>query len=84
MSIQSFSLRRILPNTTCIRRETLYFVTDVRVISDKLAMDINANTLVLKLLPTPLSIGYLVTKLLIQLLNSCADTATQITKEKQQ
>ncbi|XP_065534706.1 E3 ubiquitin-protein ligase RNF213-like isoform X4 [Lathamus discolor] len=58
--------------------------SDVRVIPDKLPKDINANTPVLKLLPTPFSIGYLVTKLLIQLQNSCVDTATQITKEKQQ
>ncbi|KAM6211439.1 E3 ubiquitin-protein ligase rnf213-alpha-like [Sarcoramphus papa] len=57
--------------------------SDVRVPPDLLPKDINANTAVLKLLPTPLSIGYLVTRLLIQLQNSCVDTATQITKEKQ-
>ncbi|KAM4682179.1 E3 ubiquitin-protein ligase rnf213-alpha-like isoform 3-T3 [Amazona ochrocephala] len=58
--------------------------SDVKVIPDKLPKDINANTPVLKLLPTPLSVGYLVTKLLIQLQNSCVDAAAQITKEKQQ
>ncbi|XP_014821245.1 PREDICTED: E3 ubiquitin-protein ligase RNF213-like [Calidris pugnax] len=57
--------------------------SDVRVPWDQLPKDINANTAVLKLLPTPLSIGYLVTRLLIQLQNSCVDAATQITKEKQ-
>lgn len=45
--------------------------------------DINVNTAVLKLLPALLSIGYLVTRLLIQLQNSYVDPATQITKEKQ-
>ncbi|XP_074426105.1 E3 ubiquitin-protein ligase rnf213-alpha-like isoform X2 [Larus michahellis] len=57
--------------------------SDVGVPWDQLPEDINANTAVLNLLPTPLSISYLVTRLLIQLQNSCVDTATQITKEKQ-
>ncbi|KAM6093566.1 E3 ubiquitin-protein ligase rnf213-alpha-like [Chlamydotis macqueenii] len=57
--------------------------SDVRVPPALLLEDINANTAVLKLLPTPLSIGYLVTRLLIQLQNSCVDIATQITKERQ-
>ncbi|XP_056183966.1 E3 ubiquitin-protein ligase rnf213-alpha-like isoform X3 [Falco biarmicus] len=57
--------------------------SDVRVPLDLLPKDINASTAVLKLLPTPLSVGHLVTSLLIQLQNSCVDTATQITKEKQ-
>ncbi|XP_074672203.1 E3 ubiquitin-protein ligase rnf213-alpha-like isoform X1 [Strix aluco] len=57
--------------------------SDVRVPPDLLPEDINANTAVLKLLPTPLSISYLVTRLLIQHQNTCVDTATQITKEKQ-
>nr|XP_009926083.1 PREDICTED: E3 ubiquitin-protein ligase RNF213-like [Haliaeetus albicilla] len=57
--------------------------SDVRVPLDLLQKDINANTAVLKLLPTPLSIGYLVTRLLIQLQNSCVDTATRITNEQQ-
>ncbi|PKU43384.1 hypothetical protein llap_6310 [Limosa lapponica baueri] len=58
-------------------------LSDIRVPWDQLPEDINANTAILKLLPTPLSIGYLVTRLLIQLQNSCVDAATQITKEKQ-
>ncbi|KAM9300337.1 E3 ubiquitin-protein ligase rnf213-alpha-like [Morus bassanus] len=57
--------------------------SDVRVPPDLLPKDINVNTAVLKLLPTLLSIGYIVTSVLIQLQNSCVDTATQITKEKQ-
>ncbi|XP_026713188.1 E3 ubiquitin-protein ligase rnf213-alpha-like [Athene cunicularia] len=57
--------------------------SDVRVPPDVLPEDIDANTDVQKLLPTPLSIGYLVTRLLIQHQNTCVDTATQITKEKQ-
>ncbi|XP_029898687.1 E3 ubiquitin-protein ligase rnf213-alpha-like isoform X1 [Aquila chrysaetos chrysaetos] len=57
--------------------------SDVIVPPDLLQRDINANTAVLKLLPTPLSIGYLVTRLLIQLQNSCVDTATRITNEQQ-
>ncbi|XP_074996114.1 E3 ubiquitin-protein ligase rnf213-alpha-like isoform X2 [Calonectris borealis] len=57
--------------------------SDIRVPPDLLPKDINVNTAALKLLPTPLSIGYLVTRLLIQLQNSCVDIATQITKEKQ-
>ncbi|KAM9245412.1 E3 ubiquitin-protein ligase rnf213-alpha-like [Leptosomus discolor] len=57
--------------------------SDARVPQDLLPKDINANTAVLKLLPTPLSISYFVTRLLIQLQNSCVETATQITKEKQ-
>ncbi|XP_009952271.1 PREDICTED: E3 ubiquitin-protein ligase RNF213-like [Leptosomus discolor] len=58
-------------------------LSDARVPQDLLPKDINANTAVLKLLPTPLSISYFVTRLLIQLQNSCVETATQITKEKQ-
>ncbi|XP_065501150.1 E3 ubiquitin-protein ligase rnf213-alpha-like [Caloenas nicobarica] len=57
--------------------------SDVSVPQDLLPKDINANTAVLKLLPTPTSISYLVTSLLIRLQNSCVETATQITKEKQ-
>ncbi|XP_074938739.1 E3 ubiquitin-protein ligase rnf213-alpha-like isoform X2 [Phalacrocorax aristotelis] len=57
--------------------------SDVRVPPDLLPKDINVNTTVLKLLPTPLSISYIVTSVLIQLQNSCVDAATQVTKEKQ-
>ncbi|KAM6439343.1 E3 ubiquitin-protein ligase rnf213-alpha-like isoform 2-T2 [Rhynochetos jubatus] len=57
--------------------------SDLRVPPDLLPKDISANTAVLKLLPTPLSISYIVTRFLIQLQNSCVDTTAQITKEKQ-
>ncbi|XP_032847063.2 E3 ubiquitin-protein ligase rnf213-alpha-like [Tyto alba] len=57
--------------------------SDVRVPQNLFPKDINSNTAVLKLLPTPLSISYFVTTLLIQLQNSCVDTAARITKEKQ-
>ncbi|XP_074663829.1 E3 ubiquitin-protein ligase rnf213-alpha-like isoform X2 [Strix aluco] len=48
-----------------------------------LSPDINTNTAVLHLLPTQPSISYLVTKFLIQLQNSCVNTAAGVTREKQ-
>ncbi|XP_074854696.1 E3 ubiquitin-protein ligase rnf213-alpha-like [Carettochelys insculpta] len=45
--------------------------------------EISTNTAVLDLLPTAPSIVSIVTKFLIQLQNSCIDTAAQLTKEKQ-
>ncbi|XP_043373130.1 E3 ubiquitin-protein ligase rnf213-alpha-like isoform X4 [Dermochelys coriacea] len=45
--------------------------------------EINSDTAILDLLPTTPSITSIVTKFLIQLQNSCIDTAAQFTKEKQ-
>ncbi|KAM7163185.1 E3 ubiquitin-protein ligase rnf213-alpha-like isoform 1-T1 [Macrochelys suwanniensis] len=45
--------------------------------------EIDADTAILDLLPTTPSITSIVTKFLIQLQNSCIDTAAQLTKEKQ-
>ncbi|KAM6364551.1 LOW QUALITY PROTEIN: E3 ubiquitin-protein ligase rnf213-alpha-like [Pluvialis apricaria] len=53
------------------------------VLPDLSPNDINTNTAVLHLLPTQPSISHLVTRFLIQLQNSCIDTAAQVTRERQ-
>ncbi|KAM6032782.1 uncharacterized protein LJ206_002137 isoform 3-T3 [Theristicus caerulescens] len=45
--------------------------------------DINTDTAILHLLPTEPSISHLVTSFLIQLQNSCVDTAARVTRERQ-
>lgn len=44
---------------------------------------ITTNSAVLRLLPTQPSISHLVTTFLIQLQNSCIDTAARVTRERQ-
>ncbi|KAM6032909.1 E3 ubiquitin-protein ligase rnf213-alpha-like isoform 2-T2 [Chlamydotis macqueenii] len=55
----------------------------ITVLPDLSPNDINTNTAVLHLLPTQPSISHLVTRFLIQLQNSCIDTAAQVTRERQ-
>ncbi|XP_009320629.1 PREDICTED: E3 ubiquitin-protein ligase RNF213-like [Pygoscelis adeliae] len=55
----------------------------ITVLPDLSPNDIKTNTAVLQLLPTQPSISHLVTRFLIQLQNSCVDTAARITRERQ-
>ncbi|XP_050770500.1 E3 ubiquitin-protein ligase rnf213-alpha-like [Gymnogyps californianus] len=55
----------------------------ITVLPDLSPNDINTNTAVLHLLPTQPSISHLVTTFLIQLQNSCVDTAARVTRERQ-
>ncbi|XP_067411298.1 E3 ubiquitin-protein ligase rnf213-alpha-like isoform X2 [Emydura macquarii macquarii] len=57
--------------------------SEITISEDLWHKEINADTAILDLLPTTSSITYIVTKFLIQLQNSCIDTAAQLTKEKQ-
>ncbi|XP_075580950.1 E3 ubiquitin-protein ligase rnf213-alpha-like [Pelecanus crispus] len=55
----------------------------ITVLPDLSPNDINTNTAILHLLPTQPSISHLVTMFLIQLQNSCVDTAARVTRERQ-
>ncbi|XP_072704248.1 E3 ubiquitin-protein ligase rnf213-alpha-like isoform X2 [Ciconia boyciana] len=55
----------------------------ITVLPDLSPNDINTNTAILHLLPTQPSISHLVNMFLIQLQNSCIDTAARVTRERQ-
>ncbi|KAM6326807.1 E3 ubiquitin-protein ligase RNF213-like [Alca torda] len=55
----------------------------ITILPDLSPNNINTNTAVLHLLPTQPSISHLVTTFLIQLQNSCVDTAARVTRERQ-
>ncbi|KAM6240959.1 E3 ubiquitin-protein ligase rnf213-alpha-like [Porphyrio hochstetteri] len=55
----------------------------ITILPNPLIDDIKTNTAVMHLLPTESSISHLVTRFLIQLQNSCVDTAAQVTRERQ-
>ncbi|XP_063178349.1 E3 ubiquitin-protein ligase rnf213-alpha-like isoform X3 [Chroicocephalus ridibundus] len=55
----------------------------ITILLDLSPNNINTNTAVLHLLPTQPSISHLVTTFLIQLQNSCIDTAARVTRERQ-
>ncbi|KAM9258624.1 E3 ubiquitin-protein ligase rnf213-alpha-like [Morus bassanus] len=55
----------------------------ITILPDLSPNDINTNTAILHLLPTQPSISHLVASFLIQLQNSCIDTATRVTRERQ-
>ncbi|XP_074936539.1 E3 ubiquitin-protein ligase rnf213-alpha-like, partial [Phalacrocorax aristotelis] len=55
----------------------------ITILPDLSPSDINTNTAILHLLPTQPSISHLVTSFLIQLQNSCIDTAARVTRERQ-
>ncbi|EMP27441.1 hypothetical protein UY3_15462 [Chelonia mydas] len=58
-------------------------LSEISIPKDLWCKEINADTAILDLLPTTPSITSIVTRFLIQLQNSCIDTAAQLTKEKQ-
>ncbi|XP_062496366.1 E3 ubiquitin-protein ligase RNF213-like isoform X4 [Pezoporus occidentalis] len=58
-------------------------ISGITVLPDLLPSDISTSTAILQLLPTQPSISRLVARFLIQLQNSCVDTAARVTKERQ-
>ncbi|CAM4686184.1 unnamed protein product [Lepidochelys kempii] len=58
-------------------------ISEINIPKDLWCKEINADTAILDFMPTTPSITSIVTRFLIQLQNSCIDTAAQLTKEKQ-